>query len=89
MARIPNLAGSTQSRTHVWTHAARVEARAHAGGLTQIDRFQIRDTYGIEFTSGETGNDAQEFRKDVKRMVQSRDGHIEKNTPCIERPYFD
>jgi hypothetical protein len=64
-------------------------AKAHANGLDDPDLLQRPHSASIRFTSGETGDDAQEFRQTVRRVVHSSGGHLEENTPCIERPYFD
>jgi hypothetical protein len=69
--------------------SSQAAARVEALGLEDADRFRIGNAWGIEFTSGETGDDAQVFRRTVKALVKSRGGHLEKNTPCIERPFFD
>ncbi len=44
---------------------------------------------GIRFHTGETGDDAASFRATVKQLVHGHAGHLEKNTPCLERPYFN
>jgi heme exporter protein D len=69
--------------------AERVLAASSTEGLDDTDLIANRHHASLDFFSGETGGDAAEFRQTVKHLVRSGGGHMEKNTPCIERPYFD
>jgi hypothetical protein len=67
-----------------------VLSEAHAMGLDDTDLVARRRSASITtISSGETGRDAQEFRDTVRRLVRAGGGHLERNTPCIERPFFD
>jgi hypothetical protein len=69
--------------------AARVVNEAHAIGLNDAHLIELRRSASIRISSGETGDDARGFRQTVRRLVRAGGGHLEKNTPCIERPVFD
>jgi hypothetical protein len=71
------------------TDAAQVVTDAHAIGLNETDLVEHRRSASIRISSGETGDDASGFRHTVRRLVRAGGGHLEKNTPCIERPVFD
>src|SRR5215208_4457235 len=68
--------------------AASVVVSARAQGLDDVDLFKNRRGASIRISSGETGDDAQQFRQTVRRLVRAGGGRLEKNTPCIERPVF-
>ena len=63
--------------------------RAHAAGLDDTDIVEHRRSASIRISSGETGDDAREFRRTVRGLVRDSGGHLERNTPCIERPFFN
>jgi hypothetical protein len=64
-------------------------AEAEARGLHDADLVARPRSASIAISSGETGDDARDFRLTVRRVVRAEGGHLERNTPCIERPYFD
>jgi hypothetical protein len=66
-----------------------VLTEAHAMGLDDADLIARPRSASIRISSGETGADAQDFRRTVHRLVHAGGGHLEKNTPCLERPFFD
>jgi hypothetical protein len=68
--------------------ATRVLTEAHAIGLSDTDLIEHRRLVSIRISSGETGDDAREFRDTVRGLVAANRGRLEKNTPCIERPFF-
>jgi hypothetical protein len=70
-------------------HAERVLVEAHAMGLDDTDLVARSRSASISISSGETGADAEEFRRTVRLLVHAGGGHLEKNTPCLERPPFD
>jgi hypothetical protein len=58
-------------------------------GLDDTTLNERRRWASISIGSGETGNDAQEFRRTVRRLVREGGGHFEEKSACIERPFFD
>src|SRR4051794_22665952 len=69
--------------------AARVVNEARAIGLNDAHLIKLRRSASIRISSGETGDDARGFRQTVRHLVDAGGGRNEKNTPCIERPFFD
>lgn len=70
--------------------AHRVVDRAKAHGLSDAELVShSRRLPSIRISSPETGADAAEFRSTVRRLVRQGGGHMEKNTPCLERPPFN
>jgi hypothetical protein len=70
-------------------NAGRVLTAAHVVGLTDTDLVEHRNSASIRVSSGETGDDARSFRRTVRTLVSAGGGRMERNTPCVERPYFD
>jgi hypothetical protein len=69
--------------------ASRVLVQAKAHGMSDVDLVRHPNrSASIRISSPDTGDDAAEFRSTVRRLVRRGGGHLEKNTPCIERPPF-
>jgi hypothetical protein len=69
--------------------ASRVIATAKAHGLRDIELVSDSRRPSIRVSSAETGAEAEKFRSTVQRLVRQGGGHLEKNTPCLERPPFN
>lgn len=69
--------------------AERTLLLAHALGLddTELNRRRGGGA-AIRISSGETGDDAREFRRTFRFLVLRGGGHMGKG-PCVERPFFN
>jgi len=68
--------------------ASHMVAQAKARGLSDTEVIGGHRP-SVRVSSPDTGAAAADFRSTVRRLVRQRGGHLEKNTPCLERPPFD
>jgi hypothetical protein len=66
-------------------NASRALDTAHALGLNHTDLIRHQRGASIRISSGETGDDAKEFRRTVRVLVAQGGRHLE----CQERPFFN